>query len=190
MINTELLNAVIRRALDLREATATAEKASRARAALPPGSSRARVTTANARWTGTVEHRDRCESLLADALFDAGFVRAGTPMIDKSPPPEELGYDPELAALGNAYIHDHTLVTSPADNELRELVGEFRNTVLTGGAIPAELVNPSGGRPGPTVTRVCNRHDDCDAADAKARASGRACADHCHDDCCDDCFGS
>lgn len=37
--------------------------------------------------------------------------------------------------------------------------------------------------------RPCNRHDDCDAADAKARKSGLLGAEHCHDDCCEDCFG-
>lgn len=36
----------------------------------------------------------------------------------------------------------------------------------------------------------CNRHDDCDAADAKAQAAGRLGAEHCHDDCCEDCFGA
>jgi hypothetical protein len=46
--------------------------------------------------------------------------------------------------------------------------------------------NGSVGKRGP---RTCNRHDDCDAADAKARERGRY-ADHCHDDCCEDCFGS
>jgi hypothetical protein len=53
--------------------------------------------------------------------------------------------------------------------------------------------------------RSCNRHDDCDAADAKAKARfdedrkkpyreqrENLCpyAEHCHDDCCEDCFGS
>jgi hypothetical protein len=38
--------------------------------------------------------------------------------------------------------------------------------------------------------RTCNRHDDCDAADAKAKAAGQSFVDHCHDDCCEDCFGS
>ena len=37
--------------------------------------------------------------------------------------------------------------------------------------------------------RTCNRHDDCDAANAAAKAKGRY-ADHCHDDDCEDCFGS
>lgn len=48
--------------------------------------------------------------------------------------------------------------------------------------------------------RQCNRHDDCDAADAKARAAAQAQglrpdhhlhfgADHCHDECCEECFG-
>jgi len=36
----------------------------------------------------------------------------------------------------------------------------------------------------------CNRHDDCAAADAKARAAGRLSAEHCHDSCCEDCFGA
>lgn len=34
-------------------------KAAEARSALPPGSSRAKVTTANARWMGAAEARDR-----------------------------------------------------------------------------------------------------------------------------------
>ncbi len=63
--------------------------------------------------------------------------------------------------------------------------------------------------------RTCNRHTDCDLADAKAKAARQAAidkaaadpkwptylpfwraadnmhewADHCHDDCCEDCFG-
>lgn len=45
---------------------------------------------------------------------------------------------------------------------------------------------------------TCNRHSDCDAADARAWRSGPrdyygrptfTRADHCHDDCCEDCFG-
>lgn len=39
------------------------------------------------------------------------------------------------------------------------------------------------------ATRTCNRHSDCDAADAKAKAEGRNFVDHCHDDCCEDCLG-
>jgi len=38
-------------------------------------------------------------------------------------------------------------------------------------------------------TRTCNRHDDCDEADRKARERGFTRADHCHDECCEDCFG-
>lgn len=38
----------------------------------------------------------------------------------------------------------------------------------------------------------CNRHKDCDAAEAKERESGYepGANFHCHDDCCEDCFGS
>lgn len=38
--------------------------------------------------------------------------------------------------------------------------------------------------------RTCNRHEDCDAADERAKAAGGGRVDHCHDDCCEDCFGS
>lgn len=51
---------------------------------------------------------------------------------------------------------------------------------------------------------TCNRHNDCAAADAKAKAIfaahvahdlryelyARPYTDHCYDDCCEDCFGS
>jgi hypothetical protein len=44
---------------DLEKANARSLKLSEARRALPPGSSRARVTTANARWARAAEERDR-----------------------------------------------------------------------------------------------------------------------------------
>ena len=44
---------------ELARLTAASEKASDARARLGPGSSRARVTTANARWARLAEARDR-----------------------------------------------------------------------------------------------------------------------------------
>lgn len=51
----------------LAAATMKSAKACDARAALPPGSSRARVTTANARWRRCVEDRDRLAAMLARA---------------------------------------------------------------------------------------------------------------------------
>ena len=42
------------------------------RAALPPGSSRARVTTANARWARAAEERDRLAKVIADAEESGG----------------------------------------------------------------------------------------------------------------------
>jgi hypothetical protein len=36
----------------------------------------------------------------------------------------------------------------------------------------------------------CNRHDDCAAADARARDKGRQRAEHCYDECCEECFGN
>lgn len=47
-----------------RAAAAKAERASAVRAALGPGSSRARVTTANARWARAAEARERYASAL------------------------------------------------------------------------------------------------------------------------------
>ena len=38
--------------------------------------------------------------------------------------------------------------------------------------------------------RTCNRHDDCEKANAEARAKGAYAAAHCHDECCEECFGS
>ena len=48
----------------------SAAKASEARAALPAGSSRARVTTANARWARAAEARDARERLLRQQWRD------------------------------------------------------------------------------------------------------------------------
>jgi len=49
----------------------------------------------------------------------------------------------------------------------------------------------------PKRVRSCNRHSDCDAAEAAvlARNPGKTAADisltfHCHDEDCEDCFGS
>lgn len=53
---------------ELVAAQARSTKASEARLALPAGSSRARVTTANARWMRASEERDRREAALRAAL--------------------------------------------------------------------------------------------------------------------------
>lgn len=60
---------------------------------------------------------------------------------------------------------------------------------------------PNPNFPKPPKTRTCNRHEDCDAADAKVKARYEAAslhekahlplrADHCDDETCEDCFGS
>lgn len=46
-------------------------KAAERRGALPPGSSRARVTTANADWARKAEHRDRLAARLGEAVAAA-----------------------------------------------------------------------------------------------------------------------
>ena len=45
----------------LAKAQAASTRAMDARARLGPGSTRARVTTANANWANAAEHRDRCK---------------------------------------------------------------------------------------------------------------------------------
>ena len=57
--------------VDERKSLALAE----ARGRLPPGSSRARVTTANANWANAAERRDRTiESLVAECAAVLGLV--------------------------------------------------------------------------------------------------------------------
>ncbi len=51
---------------DYLAAVSASRKAGEARAALPNGASRARVTTANARWFRAAEHRDRLEAILTN----------------------------------------------------------------------------------------------------------------------------
>jgi hypothetical protein len=63
---------------ELRRATEAATKANDARGALPPGSSRARVTSANAKAEATAEHRERVRDQLEVALAEAqrrGLIR-------------------------------------------------------------------------------------------------------------------
>lgn len=50
-----------------KRAADASKRASDARAALPAGSSRAKVTSANARWRSAAEERDRLEVLLTEA---------------------------------------------------------------------------------------------------------------------------
>ena len=59
--------AVTRLEAELAAAQKVSDKASRARAALPAGSPRARVTSANARWANAAEHRDRIAAQLEAA---------------------------------------------------------------------------------------------------------------------------
>lgn len=53
------------------------ERTSLVRLSLPAGSSRARVTTANARWMRASEDRDRCEQRLRDLGIDVVSINGG-----------------------------------------------------------------------------------------------------------------
>ena len=57
---------------------------------------------------------------------------------------------------------------------------------------PDAVIEAGGGQ---AAKRTCNKHDDCDAADERAKARGeshygRPGASHCHSDDCEECFGS
>lgn len=56
--------------VELARAERDSQKATEARASLPPGSSRARVTTANARWMRKAEHRDRLARQLGELIAE------------------------------------------------------------------------------------------------------------------------
>lgn len=63
--------------LGLVRAERASVKASEARAALPPGSTRARVTSANARWSRAAEHRDWCQERVREALAECPELLPG-----------------------------------------------------------------------------------------------------------------
>lgn len=71
-------------------------------------------------------------------------------------------------------------------------VGPFKAVVMPASAItkrkPKLNTPEKHGRLIPTK-RSCNIHDDCDAADARAKRQRREFASHCHDEECEDCFG-
>ncbi len=59
---------------NLLDAQRRSDRATEARSALPAGASRARVTTANARWMSAAEERDRCEQALRDLGVDLSIA--------------------------------------------------------------------------------------------------------------------
>lgn len=66
-----------------------------------------------------------------------------------------------------------------------------RLTALLSASPPHAAGIPTEERTEQRQFRSCNRHADCDAAEAKERAGGRISfiGFHCHDDECEDCFG-
>lgn len=61
----------------LREAERAVARTSAVRRDLPPGSSRAKVTSANARWSRACEERDRVLAALAELPPSRGEVETG-----------------------------------------------------------------------------------------------------------------
>lgn len=58
-------------------ASVQSAKASAAREALPAGSSRAKVTTANAKWARAAEERERLFNVITQELKECGFIPWG-----------------------------------------------------------------------------------------------------------------
>ena len=95
----------------------------------------------------------------------------------------------------NANVKEKRLMTGQELIKWAVSECEREKTPPTDAAIMAKIrAYPGGPLPTPkiepTFSNSCNRHDDCRAADAKARERGAFAASHCHDDCCEDCFGS
>lgn len=72
-MKADLYREVVRALRALVDAQVRTERAAEARAALPAGSRRARVTTANARWAIRAEARDRVLAEAVAALRAAGL---------------------------------------------------------------------------------------------------------------------
>lgn len=108
-------------------AQARSTKTSEARLALPAGSSRARVTTANARWMRASEDRDRREAALRAALERtnvpelAEMRRAASAQIDAAywAFTRQARAVPPSVAVPGAYA-----LRSAIDNVIRERGGE------------------------------------------------------------------
>lgn len=64
------MNEIKRFEKELAKAERALEKASKARAGMPPGSTRARITTANARWSSAAEHKKRIQDKLDELKGD------------------------------------------------------------------------------------------------------------------------
>jgi len=73
-----LAGVIARRASAYAEACGKSVRAAERRVHLPPGASRAAVTSANAKWSSAAEHRDRCLRDLQHALVVAGLVPKDT----------------------------------------------------------------------------------------------------------------
>lgn len=73
--SAHVLREIARRANTLAKAIEDSAKLCDRRGALPPGASRAAITTANAKWARAAEHRDHCAASFELALETGGFTK-------------------------------------------------------------------------------------------------------------------
>ncbi len=97
--------------------------------------------------------------------------------------------DSECISAGFAARPAHVITGSPTCAE-----SERMKTKPHGDALLRPPQRLSEGRTGQSSiadkTRSCNRHVDCDAAEARWRANRPWFHFHCYDECCEECFGN
>ncbi len=94
----------------------------------------------------------------------------------------------EVEKVGGDYSFSGWIVSkfTKRTGATRFVVEDSRGLLFIFNETNLQLINKVIEKP---VKRDCNRHTDCDAAQAAAKARGGQ-TDCCHDDCCEDCFGN
>lgn len=97
---------------------------------------------------------------------------------------EQMGFPERIPGRSGDGIPPAELIEA-----IRVSVNPEDKTALAALDVVAERLAPER-VDAPATVRSCNRHNNCDAADADAVARGKLGASHCHDDGCDECFGN
>jgi hypothetical protein len=108
MITAEIAEDLRRELERYLDAQAASTRAQDARAALPPGSTRARVTSANARWAQLAEGRDRLKEHIEQRLVE--LVRPAAVASIRSAVEALADHDPDRAREGAEHALKGALV--------------------------------------------------------------------------------
>jgi len=128
------------------------------------------------------------EELAAERAVSAGLALQGAARVrERDAARAELA---EKQALLDLYFRRTTTLERAMDAILDgDDARECARVALVRRCTKSPAEDAAAPQPAARAERECNRHNDCDAADAAAKERGYARADHCHDDCCEDCFG-